>query len=349
MTQEQTLRDALADWSKGHRDRDQVATTILEIAQSSVAVSRLIAKGALGRDLGAVVGENADGDQQKSLDLLAHDVFLQGLRRSPVGVVGSEESPEPIVLDATARLAVVMDPLDGSSNIDTNVSVGTIFSIYPMPDASAGGAIVGAVLQPGTRQLAAGFVIYGPQTALVLSVGEGTDIFTLDPDTATYRATRRTVSIPSGKLEFAINASNYRHWEAPMRAYIDDCISGSTGPHGDNFNMRWIASLVAEAYRVLVRGGIFLYPRDDRAGYQNGRLRLVYEANPIAFLVGQAGGAASDGRDDIMNLLPQELHQRVPLIFGSAQKIGDVVSYHTNQHTKGAHSPLFGRRGLLRS
>ena len=346
MSQDTTLHDELESWSQGQPEREAVATTILAIAQTSVAVSRLIARGALGHDLGAKVGKNTDGDEQKSLDIIAHDMFLAGLRKAPVAVVGSEESPEPIVLSSDGSLAVVMDPLDGSSNIDTNVSVGTIFSLYPMPDA---GDPALAILQPGTGQLAAGFVIYGPQTALVLSVGEGTHIFTLDPDTATYRLTRRAITIPAGKLEYAINASNYRHWEAPMRAYIDDCISGATGPHGDNFNMRWIASLVAEAYRVLVRGGIFLYPSDDRPGYQNGRLRLVYEANPIAFLVAQAGGGASDGRGDILSLGPQELHQRVPLIFGAAHKIRDVESYHTNQHTKGARSPLFGRRGLLRS
>ncbi len=247
-----------------------------------------------------------------------------------------------------APLAVAMDPLDGSSNIDANVSIGTIFSL--LPRATAGnGASEAAVLQAGTNQLAAGMVVYGPQTALVLTLGQGTHIFTLERTTSTFVLTRADVRIPVGTREYAINASNYRHWEEPVRAYIDDCIAGAEGPRGENFNMRWIASLVAEAYRIFARGGIFLYPRDARRGYRSGRLRLVYEANPIAFLVEQADGAASDGERRILGIHPRELHERVPLVFGARDKVERVARYHANPHSIGERSPLFARRGLFRA
>jgi fructose-1,6-bisphosphatase I len=340
------LRRHLDDWAGTDVQRATVVRTVMAIADTAAVVSKLIADGPLAGTLGAVTGaDNADGDAQKELDVRANELFIAALRDAPVAVYGSEENPEPLVLDVRAPLAVAIDPLDGSSNIDTNVSIGTIFSILPMvpgePDA--------AFQQPGVNQLAAGFVIYGPQTALVLSVGQGTHIFTYDRDGAAFVLTRANVEIALGKREYAINASNYHHWEEPMRAYIDDCMAGIDRPDAKQFNMRWIASLVAEAFRILARGGIFLYPRDKRPGYQNGRLRLVYEANPIAFVVEHAGGAATDARHRILEIQPTALHQRVPFIFGARDKVERVVRYHEGHHGIGERSPLFARRGLFRT
>jgi len=198
------------------------------------------------------------------------------------------------------------------------------------------------------NQLAAGFVIYGPQTAFVLTVLAGTQIFTYERGTGTFLRTRADVQIAKGKREYAINASNYHHWDEPLRAYIDDCLAGLDSPDRQQFNMRWIASLVAEAYRIMARGGIFLYPRDKRPGYQHGRLRLVYEANPIALLVEQAGGAAVDAERRILEIEPKKFHERVPLIFGARDKVERVVRYHNDRHSIGERQPLFGRRGLFR-
>ena len=258
-------------------------------------------------------------------------------------MIGSEERKEPVILDPEAPVAVVIDPLDGSSNVDTNISVGTIFSLLPVTED-----LDAAVLQPGHRQIAAGFVVFGPQTSLVLTLGEGTDIYTLDRDDRVFRRTSERVRIPSESSEYAINASNYRHWDEPVRAYVDDNVAGMDGPRGRNFNMRWIASLVAEAYRILIRGGIFLYPGDRREGYENGRLRLVYEANPLAMVVEQAGGLATDGENRILDLQPTSLHQRIPLVFGSSTKVERVRAFHDGTLPLGERSPLFGRRGLFR-
>jgi fructose-1,6-bisphosphatase I len=206
-----------------------------------------------------------------------------------------------------------------------------------------------AFLRPGTAQLAAGFVVYGPQTALVLTLRAGTHVFTLDRRTNTFVLTRADVRIPAGRREYAINASNYRHWDEPVRAYVDDCIAGADGPRGTDFNMRWIASLVAEAFRILARGGIFLYPSDARPGYERGWLRLVYEANPLALVVEEAGGAATDGENRILEISPTALHQRVPLVFGCRHKVERVAEYYAGRlPSPGERSPLFGRRGLFR-
>ncbi len=341
-----SLGRRLDAWARDDSTRGAVAEVVQAIADSAVTLGEIIAQGPLAGALGAVVGGNVDGDAQKALDVRANDLFLEALRHAPVAVFGSEENEEAIVLKHDAPLAVAIDPLDGSSNIDTNVSIGTIFSILPM---KTGESAESALLQSGANQLAAGFVIYGPLTALVLTLGQGTQVFTLDRKTGGFVLTRADVEIPAGKAEYAINASNYRHWEEAVRLYIDDCLSGAEGPRGRNFNMRWIASLVAEVFRILSRGGIFLYPRDDRPGYQHGRLRLVYEANPIAFLVEQAGGAATDGEHRVLDIAPQQLHQRVPLVFGARDKVERVARYHTEPHAIGERSPLFGRRGLFRA
>jgi fructose-1,6-bisphosphatase I len=344
MTGRIELSAYLAAWAGGVGDRAAVAATIEVIAEVSAEISALIGAGELSGALTTIVGDSGSGDVQKALDRRAHELFAAALADVPVAYVGSEEATDAAVLDASAPLAVAMDPLDGSSNIETNVSIGTIFAILP-----ALGTATATFAQPGLAQRAAGFVIYGPQTALALTVGNGTQIFTLDRGTHRFLLTRGDVRIPEGQREFAINASNYRHWNPAIRDYVDDLVAGETGPRGDNFNMRWIASLVAEAYRVLVRGGIFLYPRDSRPDYRGGRLRLVYEANPIAFLVEQAGGSATDGERRILELVPDGLHARSPLIFGSADKVARVARYHQTPTSMASDSPLFGKRGLFRN
>jgi fructose-1,6-bisphosphatase I len=243
-------------------------------------------------------------------------------------------------------LVVAIDPLDGCSNIDTAVSGGTIFSILP--------AAVKATrpeehfLRPGREQIAAGFFIYGPQTSLALTFGDGVHIFTLDRDTGVFRLAIPKVSIPQDSAEYAIDASNYRHWGDSVRAYVDDCVTGLEGPLAQDYTMRWVASLVAEAFRILARGGVFLYPADERRGYVAGRHLLIYEANPISFLIEQAGGAATDTEQRILDLRPTELHARTPFVFGSCNVVHRIVRYHTDPQFSAERAPLFTRRGLLR-
>jgi fructose-1,6-bisphosphatase I len=342
-----SLNDLLGEWAQVDHDRLAIALTVSAIAATAADLARLIAGGALEGALGVEVGDNADGDRQKALDIRADEMLLEALARVPVAVVGSEEQKAPVIFDPSRPLAVAIDPLDGSSNIDTNISVGTIFSLLPAGNRP-NGDLGAALLQPGSAQVAAGFVVYGPQTSLVLTLGDGTDIYTLDPKERRFRRTHAGMQISPDGNEYAINASNYRHWHEPVRAYVDDCVAGADGPRGKNFNMRWIASLVAEAYRILIRGGIFLYPADRREGYGKGRLRLVYEANPLAMLIEQAGGRATDGENRILDLKPHDLHQRIPLVFGSARKVERVAAFHNGGLPLGERSPLFGRRGLFR-
>lgn len=318
----------------------EITLVIRSIARVARDLSRRIARGPL-EGHGATMGENSDGDTQKALDLIADEAFAAALTDSPVRWYASEEREDVAALNPAGALALAIDPLDGSSNIDANVSIGTIFSILP-----AGKDPLASVLRPGTDQLAAGYVIYGPQTALVLTVGKGTSLHVLDPETGRFELVTAQLEIPAASSEFAINVSNYRHWGAPVRAYIDDCLAGDTGPRAKNFNMRWIASLVAETHRIVSRGGIFLYPADARPGYERGRLRHVYECAPIALLIEQAGGAATDGCDRILDRVPQSLHERTPFVFGTADKVHRVAAYHDLPHEEVA--ALFGRRGLFR-
>lgn len=332
----------LSAWSGNDPQRLAIAQTLQAVASASADLADRIGHGPLLGEMGATVEGDAGGDQQKELDVWANDRMVESLSNAPVAIVASEELKTPLVLSGAAPLAVALDPLDGSSNIDTNVSIGTIFSVLPAKgDAS--------FKQTGENQVAAGYVIYGPQCALVMTVGEGTAVFTLDPGKRVFKLTTGKVAIGPDSDEYAINASNYRHWSDSIRAYIDDCIAGVEGPRGSEVNMRWIASLVAECHRILARGGVFLYPRDARKGYGKGRLRLVYEANPIAFLVEQAGGKAFDGQTRIMEIAPETLHQRTPLIFGSANEIDRIARYKADPNTLFERSPLFGRRGLLRA
>jgi fructose-1,6-bisphosphatase I len=249
----------------------------------------------------------------------------------------------PLEMTTGAPLVVAIDPLDGASNADTNAAIGTIFSI--LPDV---GSRDDPVCWTGTQQLAAGFVVYGPQTVLAVTVGAGTRIFTLNRVTGAFEATGGDVKIPVQAAEFAINASNHWHWDDPIRVFVDDCLRGREGPRGADYNMRWTGSFVAEIYRILVRGGIYLYPGDRRTGYRQGRMRLIYEANPVAFLVEQAGGAASTGRQRLLDATAHSLHQRTPIFIGSRGEVAYVDRLHQDPHTITERSPLFGRRGLFR-
>ncbi|RUU61388.1 class 1 fructose-bisphosphatase, partial [Mesorhizobium sp. M2C.T.Ca.TU.009.01.2.1] len=272
--------------------RAAIVATVRQLTQAATKVRNAINQGALGAAFAGTRGANADGDVQKDLDVFADDIFLDAMRRAPVALYASEELEQPVLLDRQAPLAVAIDPLDGSSNIDTNVSVGTIFSLLPAtgaPDADPAASF----LQAGVSILGAGFFIYGPQLALVLSLGSGTHVFVHSTRLGTFIQAYESRIIPQKTQEFAINAANYRHWDEAVRLYVDDCLEGAEGPREKDFNMRWIASLVAECYRILMRGGVFLYPGDQRRGYSQGRLRLVYEANPIAYLIEQAAGAAT--------------------------------------------------------
>ncbi len=326
-----------------------LAATVRCLAGAGIALAATIAEGSLGSGFADKGGTaNSDGDQQRGLDLLADDRFLAALADSPVAVYASEELHEPVLLDAGRPLALAIDPLDGSSNIDTNTSIGTIFSIR----ARVGDPAVDALhsfLRPGREQLGAGFLVYGPQLSLVLTLGQGTAIFVHSPIERCFRLAIEQVAIPPRTQEFATNAANYRHWHDPIRLYFDDCIKGGHGPREREFNMRWLASLVADAYRILVRGGVFLYPADRRRGYGKGRLRLVYEAHPIAMLIEQAGGGATDGIDPILDIAASDLHQRVPLVFGSANEVARIGRYHTLPTQIADRAPLFGKRGLFRA
>lgn len=341
------LDDILVETTSRAPALTPVAAAIREIATAAVEMAELVALGRLAGEHGATVGShNSDGDAQKHLDVIANDLFVSALRRSPVAVVLSEELHEPIPLHDDAPLAVAIDPLDGSSNIDTNVSIGTIFSILPVaPDAAD---LKQHFLQQGRVQLAAGFCIYGPQTALVLALAQKTRIFILDRRKGAFIEVVADTQIPQDSSEYAINASNYRHWAPSIQAFVDDCVKGAEGPLRRNHNMRWIASLVAEVYRILNRGGIFLYPGDLRQGYSAGRLRLVYEANPIALVMEYAGGGATDTVHSILSIVPTDVHMRTPLVCGSADLVNLVMRYHTDPQFSAERSPLFQRRGLMR-
>jgi fructose-1,6-bisphosphatase I len=345
--QQISLEAHLSGWSASYSDRRAVAAVVLALAHAARQIADLIARGPLDGSLEAEIGTNVHGDVQKELDVRANALLIAALQTTPVAAIASEELDEPLVCDDSAPLIVALDPHDGSTNIDTDVSIGTIFSILPAL-ADAGGGMH-AFFQPGSRQKAAGYVIYGPQCALVLTVGTGTHIFTLDRASGEFRLTRSAIQIPASAREYAINASNQRHWSGAIRAYFADCIEGEDGPRGKDFNMRWIASLVAECHRILARGGVFLYPADARKGYQQGRLRLLYEANPVALLIEQAGGKAIDSQGPILQIPGMALHQRTPLIFGSRSEVELIGRYVAARHELSERAPLFGYRGLFRA
>jgi fructose-1,6-bisphosphatase I len=342
-----TLHDHLAEWTGDDTQRRAIAETVTNIARACVEVARLIALGPLAGDIaskraGHLDGDTLDGDTQKELDFLGNKIVAAALKASPVAWMGSEENEKAVALNSGAPFAINIAPLDGSSNLDTNVPIGTIFSVLPSKPASP-------LLQPGRNQLAAGYVIYGPQTGLALTVGEGTHIFWMDPRNGEFALVKANVQIPSATREYGVNSSNFRHWDDSIKAYVLDCTLGKDSPRQDDFNTRWIGSLVADAFRILVRGGIYIYPADGREGCTSGSMRLLYEANPIAMIMEQAGGACTTGTQRLMDIEPLSLHQCVPLIFGSKTEVEEVAHYYRNPHTHGDHSPLFSQRGLFRS
>jgi len=345
MNQPQPLAAYFAGWAANRPARLAVAATVSALATVSIEIAELVGQGALAGPLGRATGKKGEVDEQKEIDLLANNRIVDVLRGAPVAAVASEEMDAPLLLDEKAPLIVAVDPLDGSSNIDANASIGTIFTVLPALQYNEDPS---AFLQPGVNQLAGGFFVYGPQTVLVVTVGAGTQIFTLDRRTATFLLTQPKVEIPQRTNEYAVNDSNARHWDDPIRTYVEDCRRGKDGPRGRDFNMRWTGSPVADIYRILSRGGIYLYPGDKRREFRNGRLRLIYEANPIAWVVEQAGGAASTGRERVLEMKPTSLHQRVPLIAGSRIEVEHAARLHDGLQIRGERSPLFSRRGLLR-
>ncbi len=334
MRKQVDLSAHLTDWAGDDGQRRGVAQTVEAVAEAGIAIAERVAHRRL---------EDADAAATPHFEQF-NDIILDALKGTPVALFGSRKNELPVTLDGAGTLVVVAEPIDGLADIDTNTAIGTIFSIYP-----AAAAAEDALLQPGERQLAAGFIVYSGATKLALTVGAGTQIFTLDRQDKCFYLTRPDVQIPASATEYAINASNYRFWDEPVRAYVDDLIAGSEGPRGKDFNMRWIGSLVAELYRILVRGGIYLYPHDDRPGYARGRAHLVYQANAIAFLVEQAGGRATDGVNRLLQVVPDDLHQRIPLIFGSKDKVDRVRRYYEEPSHIAERSPLFGKRSLFRT
>ena len=304
------------------------------VARACKAIGHAVGKGALGGVLGSLDSENVQGEVQKKLDVLSNEILLDANEWGGHLAAMASEEMETIHLIPNrypkGEYLLLFDPLDGSSNIDVNVSIGTIFSVLRAPSDASGREISEEdFLQAGHKQVAAGYAVYGPQTMLVLTVGNGVVGFTLDRETGAWRLTHDDIRIPEETKEFAINMSNMRHWEAPVRRYIDECLAGKEGPLGKDYNMRWVASMVADVHRILSRGGIFMYPRDERPSGKAGKLRLMYEANPMSFLVEQAGGVAVDGARRILDVDPHALHQRIGVILGSRQEVERVHSYHT--------------------
>ncbi|MCH4246424.1 MAG: class 1 fructose-bisphosphatase [Acinetobacter populi] len=305
------------------KNLSQVITTIATTCQ---AIDAALQKGALAGILGSAEHENVQGETQKKLDVISNDMLVEALQNDPaVAALASEELDDLTPANASGQYLVLFDPLDGSSNIDINMCVGTIFSILA---TEANPVTTEDFFQNGRKQVAAGYVLYGPSTMLVLTTGQGVNMFTFDPESKEFVLTNENVQIPQETQEFAINASNQRHWEQPVQQYISELQAGKTGVRGKDFNMRWVACMVGDVHRILTRGGIFLYPYDLKDPKKAGRLRLMYEANPMSFLVEQAGGKSSTGRQDIMDVQPNNLHQRIPVILGSKEEVERVVSYH---------------------
>jgi fructose-1,6-bisphosphatase I len=345
MEEPQSLAAYFSGWAGERPARLAISATVQALAVVAKELSELLGQGALAGPLGRATGKSGEGDEQKEIDLLANDRIAEALRTAPVAALASEEMEAPLLLDRKAPLLVAVDPLDGSSNIDANASIGTIFTVLPALEHNDEPS---AFLQRGVNQLAGGFFVYGPQTVLVATVGAGTQIFTLDRRLGTFLLTHPKVEISPRTSEYAVNDSNTRHWDDPIRTYVEDCRRGKDGPRGRDFNMRWTGSPVADVYRIVSRGGIYLYPGDKRRGFRDGRLRLIYEANPMAWVIEQAGGAASTGRERLLEVKPVSLHQRVPMIAGSRFEVEHAVRLHDGAQIRGERSPLFSRRGLLR-
>ncbi len=313
------------------------------VARACKSISQAVNKGALGGVLGTAESENVQGEIQKKLDIIANEVLIEANEwGGHLAAMASEEMEGIYVVPnryPQGEYLLLFDPLDGSSNIDVNVSIGTIFRVLKKQDRSAEAAANGVseqdFLQPGSKQVAAGYCVYGPQTTLVLTVGDGVAMFTLDREQGSFVLTHEDVRVPADTKEFAINMSNMRHWDDPVKLYIDECLQGKDGPRGKDFNMRWIASMVADVHRILTRGGVFLYPWDKREPEKPGKLRLMYEANPMGWLIEQAGGAATNGKERILDIVPGKLHERVSVILGSKNEVQRITDYHARASASG--------------
>ena len=334
---------------------------ILDVALACKAIARAVAFGELGGMLGnhgddGSASVNVQGETQKKLDVISNDMFIKANEwGGHLAGMASEEMDDAYQIPGQyprGKYLLVFDPLDGSSNIDVNVSVGSIFSILRAPQEvidSKRDIRAEDFYQPGATQVAAGYALYGPTTMLVLTVGKGVNGFTLDPSLGEFKLTHPQIKVPEDTNEFAINSSNSRFWEAPIKRYVDECLAGKTGARGKDFNMRWIASMVAEAHRILMRGGVFMYPRDTKDPSKPGRLRLLYEANPIGMVMEQAGGRASTGREPMLAVQPTALHQRIGLVFGSKNEVERIERYHAEPTVyQDEASPLFNERSLFR-
>lgn len=360
LTKRSTLTQYLIEERRRYPGADgDFNSLVLDVALACKAISNAVAQGELAGLHGdhiEVATEaqttNIQGETQKKLDVLSNDYFIHMNEWSgTLAGMASEEMEHPYQIPSQyprGKYLLVFDPLDGSSNIDVNVSVGSIFSILRCMGKKNADVKEADFLQKGSKQVAAGYALYGPTTMLVLTVGRGVVCFTLDPVLGEFMLTHENIQIPADTQEFAINASNSRFWEPPIKRYIAECLEGKTGPREKEFNMRWIASMVAEAHRILMRGGVFMYPRDSKDPSKLGRLRLLYEANPIGFIIEQAGGRVSTGHDALLDVTPTSLHQRIGVVFGSVNEVERIESYHKTPRTEVFHSPLFGERGLFR-
>jgi fructose-1,6-bisphosphatase I len=331
MTKRISLTQYLIEQQRGEAQIPSQLRLLIEVvARACKRIAINVSKGALGEVLGSAGSENVQGEVQKKLDIIANEVLIEANEwGGHLAGMASEEMDDMVGVPnryPQGEYLLLFDPLDGSSNIDINVSIGTIFSVLK----HKGGDVTNeSFLQPGTAQVCAGYCVYGPQTTLVLTVGKGVVMFTLDREMGAWWMTEDNMRIPEDTKEFSINMSNMRHWAPPVKRYIDECLAGKEGPRGKDFNMRWVASMVADVHRILTRGGVFMYPWDKREPDKAGKLRLMYEANPMSWLVEQAGGAATNGRQRILDIQPTKLHERVSVVLGSKNEVDRITSYHS--------------------
>ena len=326
-----TITQFIIEEQRIHDSSGDFTSLLNDIITAIKVISNVVNKGALIGVMGSAGSENVQGETQKELDIITNEIFIKSNEwAGHLAAMASEEMDDIYPIPAQyprGKYLLVFDPLDGSSNVDVNISVGTIFSILRCPD-EGNPPSAKAFLQLGTKQVCAGYALYGSSTMLVLTSGHGVNGFTLDRDIGEFILTHPNMTIPEDTKEFAINASNQRFWEPPVQRYVEEALAGKTGPRGKDFNMRWVASMVAEVHRILMRGGIFMYPNDTKDPTKAGKLRLLYEANPMSFIVEQAAGVSSTGRERILDIQPQGLHQRVPVILGSKNEVEKVVAYH---------------------
>ncbi|WIY53755.1 class 1 fructose-bisphosphatase [Devosia sp. YIM 151766] len=309
----------LSQWLATETNDDKLASAIESMAAAGVEIATVLRQAPIAGQTGLAGATNVQGEAQKALDLISNDIVLKHLRENPaISILVSEELDEAVEMSSQGEVIVATDPLDGSSNLDVNVTVGTIFSILP----AAGG-----LLQKGTAQLAAGYVAYGPATSLVLRIKGATSVFTLASD-GQWLLTVAAALVPEASGEFAINTARERFWDAATKNYVKESVAGEAGAAGKRYNMRWVGSMVADIHRILMRGGIFLYPLDSETASKGGRLRLLYEANPMAWLVEGAGGRSSTGQQGILAVEPTGIHQRVPVILGSAEEVARMEDWY---------------------